>query len=57
MCCLQHLLALLRIQQKPTQQQQQAQCLIDVFVDIIFLSRKVAIKNFFTAAWLPNAFS
>jgi hypothetical protein len=22
-----------------------------VFVDIIFLSRKVAIKNFFTAAW------
>jgi len=28
-----------------------------VFVDIIFLSRKVAIKNFFTAAWFPNAFS
>jgi hypothetical protein len=31
--------------------------LIDVFVDIIFLSRKVAAKNFFTAAWFPNAFS
>ena len=31
--------------------------LIDVFVDIIFLSRKVAAKNFFTAAWPRNAFS
>jgi hypothetical protein len=28
-----------------------------VFVDIIFLSRKVAEKNFFTAAWPRNAFS
>jgi hypothetical protein len=28
-----------------------------VFVDIIFLSRKVAIKNFFTAAWSEIAFS
>jgi hypothetical protein len=28
-----------------------------VFVDIIFLSRKVAVKNFFTTAWPRNAFS
>jgi hypothetical protein len=28
-----------------------------VFVDIIFLSRKVAIKNFFITAWPRNAFS
>jgi hypothetical protein len=28
-----------------------------VFVDIIFLSRKVAVKNFFTTAWSEIAFS
>ena len=28
-----------------------------VFVDIIFLSRKVAIKNFFITAWPSNAVS